>query len=475
MKTNLLYVMALTLGGCMALASCDEALEEGSFPTDYASVAHFVGTEDEPETPLTLLRTGEDVKYSLVMGRGGNDLNAGGSAELKVMTEEELAAYNTEKSSDYVLLPADFYTLSKTELTFLPGASRDTVTVTFKADYLDDIQQASYVLPFYLNGTGGTTVHEGLDRCILILSVDVPTITLEIPDIQTVEKTTYDADRTASLPLTGYIDLSENKWAFEATFESDRTVLQQYVDEYNSTNSVNYTLLPTEMYTLPSFSFAAGQVLVTGTLNVDVTSVDEESHYLLPVVLKECVGQPFDVDKTIRYVHVYVKDQLPEIELTETMLEGSFPYETSDPYSCVYSNMWDDDASTFWESSWSVGASRKDPKYGVWLDISLSTPISVLAFEYQTQDRFIVCNPKIISIYAYNDEVISSDAQAIKTITLDDSYSPAGVWYSSENLQLGGTFGKIRIAIEEIFERRFAVVGGDVGWAGIAELRIYGQ
>lgn len=477
-----LYFAALALGGCLWMTSCDEALESGSFPTEYASVAYFTGTEDEPETQVTLLQTGEDVTYNLVVGKGGNSPEATGSAELKIMTAEELAAYNTERSTDYVLLPADFYTLSKTTLDFASGASRDTVLVTFKGEALDAISQGEYVLPFYLEGTNGTTVHDGLNQCVLVLSVDIPTITLDISDMQTVEMTTYDENRTATLPLVAYIDLSENKWAFEVAFETDDTALQQYVDDYKSQNAEtdSYKLLPKEMYTLPSFSFVAGSVLVSETLSLDLSSVSEETHYLLPVVLKGCVGVPFKVEQTIRYVHVYVKDQLSEIELTEEMLANSFPTETSEG-DHSFDNLWDNNTQTFWKSSWRkpVGADKKDAKYGVWLEIHLDSPISCFAFEYTTQDNHLPCNPAKLDIYVFNDETIPSDIQPIASYPTDGQTLPAPsgkgefLSWTSPNISLNGSYKNIRIAIPKTIEKEMKPNVG--GWAGMSELKIYGM
>ncbi len=483
-----LYFAALALGGCLWMTSCDEALESGSFPTEYASVAYFTGTEDEPETQVTLLQTGEDVTYNLVVGKGGNSPEATGSAELKIMTAEELAAYNTERSTDYVLLPADFYTLSKTTLDFASGASRDTVLVTFKGEALDAISQGEYVLPFYLEGTNGTTVHDGLNQCVLVLSVDIPTITLDISDMQTVEMTTYDENRTATLPLVAYIDLSENKWAFEVAFETDDTALQQYVDDYKSQNAEtdSYKLLPKEMYTLPSFSFVAGSVLVSETLSLDLSSVSEETHYLLPVVLKGCVGVPFKVEQTIRYVHVYVKDQLPEIELTEEMLAGSFPASVSE--GRVIANLFDGNQETCWGTSWQIDNGNdynsdgtpdpndpKDSKFGVWLDIELDEPVSIFTFSYQTQNVFANVNPQDISIYVYNEDSELATAQPIKTAT--NLSSEPYKWISFENFRLDKEYSHIRISITKANNTSYIGNSANVtrGWAGIAELRLYGQ
>lgn len=491
MKIKLYTFAWLIACGCI-ITSCDNALD-GNLPEDYASVVHFKGIEDEPETEMKILLTGEDAVYEIELGKGGNNPKAEANVELKIMTEEELKAYNEEWNTDYSLLPAEYYSFSETSIKFASDESAKKIQITFKSDILEKLSNSNiqYVIPIYLVSESNR-IHQGLNQSILKLNITVPTIKIDMPEFQSIEKSLYDSeeDKKINIPVTAIIDLQENKWNFNATFVRDTEKLQQLVDEYkaNHPEASGYELMPTINYSIPEMLSFNNSLLSDATISIDANSISEEKNYILPIMLDKCVGKPFKTDSKVFYIHLYMKDKLPEIEVTPDMMVNSFPAEVKEG-SYGLANLFDNNYNTFWKSRWQRSGDEtipddnndgyaqelKDPKYGIWLDIKFNTPISYFAFDYQTQTQYEKCNPKTIKLYFYNEEKIPDDAQAMFTI---DKNLPLGsktetAWYNSVNFDLGGKYSNVRISIVESHEKWLTSHVG--GWTGMSELRIYGK
>lgn len=472
MKSKL-YKLTWLLTCGLLISSCDNALDS-NLPEEYASVVHFKGVEDEPETEMKLLLTGEDVIYEFEVGKGGNEPAAEANVDIKVMTEEELAAYNKEWNTDYILLPSEFYSFSETSLKFTSQENLKKVQITFKGATLQELADdgKQYVIPMTLSGVN-TLVHEGLHQSILKLKISIPTINIDMPEIQNIEKSLYDneSDKKIEIPLTSIIDLNENKWTFNAILVNNRTILQQLVDEYKSlhTESYGYELIPEVNYTLPEYLIFDKSLLSTAIIKIDANGIEEEKNYLLPIKLEKCEGKPFNVDNKVFYIHLYIKDQLPQITITPEMMVNSFPTEDNE-IGFNLSNLFDNNGGTFWKSKWSEGASsQKDNKYGVWLDIKLEKSINYFAFKYQTQASWIASNPKVIHIYAYN-----TIDQTFLIKELNNLPKNGNSWYTTENITLNETYSNFRICIMEDQNGKKQQPNVN-GWVGFSELEIYGK
>lgn len=475
-----LYTFAWLLACGSIITSCDNALD-GNFPEDYASVVHFKGVEDEPETEMKILLTGEDVVYEIELGKGGNNPKAEANVELKVMTEEELKTYNEEWNTNYSLLPSEYYSFSETSIKFGPEENVKKVQILFKGDVIKNLanDETQYVIPINLVSEDNR-IHQGLNQSILKLEITVPTIKIDMPELQIFEKSLYDSeeDKKIDIPVTAIVDLLENKWNFNATIVNETEELQELVDEYKTTHpeASEYELMPAENYSLPEKLSFDNSLLSDGIISIDANGILEEKNYILPVKLKECIEKPFNVDDKVFYIHLYVKDKLSELEIDENnILTTSFPYETTEPDRSP-SSLFDKKEGTLWKSRWSGnGATIKDPKYGVWLDINLEKGIRYFSLEYLTQNNYVRCNPKVIELYAYNDN-LGQDVKAFAR--LENLPEKEFTLYSSKNFDLGANYSKIRIAIVESQEKKLtpAAPGGEIrGWTGMAELIIRGK
>lgn len=489
MKSKL-YTLTWLLTCGLLISSCDNALDS-NLPEEYASVVHFKGVEDEPETEMKLLLTGEDVIYEFEVGKGGNEPAAEANVDIKVMTEEELNTYNKEWNTDYILLPSEYYSFSETSLKFTSEENLKKVQITFKGATLQELADdgKQYVIPMTLSGIN-TLVHQGLHQSILKLNITVPTVSIEMQDMQKIEKSINDteSDKKVDLPVMAIVDLNENKWTFNATFVKERTALQQLVDEYKSshTEASEYELMPEENYILPDFLTFENSLLSDAMITVDANGINEEKNYLLPVKLDKCEGRPFNVDDKVFYIHLYVKDQLPSIDLTADMMRNSTRNEPGlaswgEPVRLL-EHMFDDDATTYWQSEWTVyttpGDERKphDPKYGLYLDIELNTPITYFAFDYQVNKISDLHAAEEIELYFCNSiNDLTQDIQPEVTISASETPDNMGDWFYSKNYSKSdkSSFKYVRISCIKNHE------GKDLrqklnSSVSFAELRIYG-
>lgn len=486
-----LYTFAWLLACGSIITSCDKALD-GNLPEDYASVVHFKGVEDEPETEMKILLTGEDVVYEIELGKGGNNPKAEASVELKVMTEEELKTYNEEWNTNYSLLPDEYYSFSETSIKFSPEENVKKVQILFKGDVIKNLanDETQYVIPINL-ASEDNRIHQGLNQSILKLEITVPTIKIDMPEQQSIEKSLYDSDedKKIDIPVTAIVNLQENKWNFNATIVNETEELQELVDEYKTTHpeASEYELMPAENYSLPEKLSFNNSLLSDGTISINAKGISEEKNYVLPVKLKECIEKPFNVDDKVFYIHLYVKDKLPQIEVTPEMMENSTRNEPGradwGEATRLIEHMFDDNKETYWQSEWTVyttnGDNRKphDPKFGLYLDIELKEPIKHFAFDYQVNSNNTLHTAEEIVLYFCNSkEELTNDSQPNASVNGAETPNNKGEWFKSKNFSKsdGTTFKYIRISCIKNLEGRDLKqkLNSSVSFA---ELRIYGK
>lgn len=485
MKTKI-FILQLLFGIILGLTSCDKAMED-NFPSEFASVLHFFIQKGENEIDIKLLNIDEAGKYSFSVGKSGNNPSATAKGVINVMSIEELDTYNNDHSTNYVTLPSKYYQLSTVELSFSEKENNKKVDIEFLTTQMDselDMENIQYVLPLCLNSQV-SSVNEELNMLILKPIVSTPTITMELPDYQKISMNVTIPEvtsQTITMPL--YIDLNENKWNFSVEIETDENVLQSIVDEYKVTNpGISYQLLPSSNHNLPSVvEFKSGDLMLTKDLMINRGDLSE-GDYLLPIKLKGCIGQPFDVNTKVRYVHLSLNNELPEINLTASMLH---PASENTYEGRPASNMLDGMDNTYWQNAWhpytAAGGNHErpnDPKYGLWLDIELNEALEVFAFAYQTpSNNNNMGLPKEFDVYVGNSLAdMTATSVPIATFTADKDGLPnvsnQAIWYKSDSFRSDKSFKYIRFAFRRTFEKDITQkVGGSV-W--LAEFRIYGR
>lgn len=483
------YYLFYLLSTFLLFTACDEAMKD-NLPAEYATVLHFKLQDGKNEAQVKLLHTGDVSIYSFKVGKSGNNPSAKAEGIIKAYTEQELETYNSEYNTSYELLSASYYNLSSTNVSFSEEENMKQVDVSFDtnkiAEQLDETKQ--YVLPLRIESSS-SSIDKNSGMLLLQIEVKTPTVTLANAPFTTYERNKLDVDKTLTVPLTLYVDLTDNKWNFDVEFVAHEG-LQPYVTAYNAQQAgINYTLLPQANVTqMPeSISFKNGQLLVVGELSIDYTGLNG-GDYLLPLVLDKCVGQPFDVDPKPVFIHLFISEELPRISITADMLVDSAPSEPGGPpnnwdVAHPWSYLLDDNFNTYSMPEWTVntgaGNQRKPhhPKFGLWIDIELEKPLTVFSFDYRTANSNLQV-PTEIEIYVYNstDELDALTPIAILKKTEDKLPTNKDLWYKSRPYTtLGDTsFKRIRIAVIRNGENKDLreKVNGSMA---LSELKIYGM
>lgn len=461
MKTKI-FILLLLFGGVFGLTSCDKAMED-NFPSEFASVLHFFIQKGESEIDIKLLNIDEAGKYSFSVGKSGNNPSAIAEGVISVISKEELDTYNNDHSTNYVILPDKYYKLSATKLSFTEKENNKKVDIEFQTTQMDselDMESIQYVIPLSLSSQV-SSVNEELGILILKPIVTTPMITLELPDYQKISMNVTIPEVTSqTITMPFYIDLNENKWNFSVEIETDEDVLQSIVDEYKVTNpEISYKLLPSANHNLSSvIEFGVGDLMLVRDLTINRENL-LEGDYLFPVKLKGCIGQPFEVNDRIVYVHLSLNNELPKIDLNAQMLSAA---SENLGEGRPLSNILDGNSTTFWQNAWQYGNNSErpnDPKYGIWLDIKLDREIDVFTFAYQTpagQNEMGL--PKEFAVYVGNSvNDMTKELEPIATFTYEKDQLPKGraEWFRSSDYRPGRKFKYIRFAFLKTFE------GGD--------------
>ncbi len=109
------------LGLMVGTTACEDNKDE--FLSDYATTMYI---RNSGEQAITCYITGEDTKYNLSVVKAGNDEKALSDAEISVMDAAQLAVYNSENATDYIMLPSNCYEFN-------------TETVSDMDDVIDEI------------------------------------------------------------------------------------------------------------------------------------------------------------------------------------------------------------------------------------------------------------------------------------------------------------------------------------------------
>lgn len=162
----------------LAFASCEKFDKHDIYvPAEYSDILNFreVGEQD-----ITLYNgIGEDGVYSFTVMKGGIHPEQESKATLRVMTEEELKEYTDLVQREYKLLPAEYYSIDKTDIVIPANSQYVKGNVSLKSDGIKTLAEGykdgRYVLPLVLESKTDS-VNAERRRVILRPTVLTPTI-----------------------------------------------------------------------------------------------------------------------------------------------------------------------------------------------------------------------------------------------------------------------------------------------------------
>lgn len=271
------------------------------------------GDGTSSEITLQLSKTGvqgvsiKDVSTDFVQDlqvqcAGDNTASSDISFVLVSWTDDELQTYNEQKGTDYLLLPANTYTLSATDRV-VKGASAADVSVTFKnSELLKTIGTSTqYVLPLRLTSESAA-VSEIRSEVLFMVSLYIPSLQLLSEDYGTVYVEEATTRTQIATRLMRGSSAAECVTPFDYTFKVPENA-SALVEEYNSTHGTGYELLPSSAYTMETSRYNTGDRTSSGTISFDRDAMGNGS-YMLVFQLDGTAGQAAVFDTTVGYLIV---------------------------------------------------------------------------------------------------------------------------------------------------------------------------
>lgn len=217
-------------------------------------------------------------------------------------TEDELKAYNEQKGTDYLLLPANTYTLSATDRVAKGQTSAD-VSVTFKISELVETVGTStkYVLPLRLTSESASVV-DIRSEVLFSVSLYISSLQLLSEDYGTVYVEEASTRTLIATRLMRGSSAAECATPFDFTFKVPENAAA-LVEEYNLTHGTGYELLPSSAYTMETSRYNAGDRSANGAVTFDKASMGNGS-YLLFFQIDGAAGQEVICDSMVGYLIV---------------------------------------------------------------------------------------------------------------------------------------------------------------------------
>lgn len=395
MKRHIFFASLLCGLITLSATSCDSPGEPQFDNDEFTSVIYL---KNSGQVEVEFYNVNEDVTFATAIGKGGTNPEIARNATLTVFTQDEIDAYNKENATNFVILPSQYYEFNE-QHAFDQSAESQSVNITLKASIGNLDHSKQYALPLRLSSSE-YSIKNDKSTLILLPKVFTPTVSLGASGILApISFSIYDDEATtAQCPLTLNLDAANSKWNFTVSYETNEEVLKSKVAQFAAESGKAYTLLPAANYTLPATNFNAES---NKEVKIDINRTGlSAGDYLLPVILKDITGMPFDVasDK-ICYVHVRISNKIT-LTINDLYANSS---ETPQSLQAIINGSADDNG---WQSMWygeNLDKPICDPKYGIYIDIKNIKNVSKIArlvLSIKTTHN----NPKYIQFYAGNSE-----------------------------------------------------------------------
>lgn len=430
--------------------------------------------------------------------------------------------YNQTESKSATLLPADYYTIGtdgKLEFSATDESNKEVaIVISAKASSTTALSEGEYILPVTMAACEGMPFLINKETvCYFKFSVETPILSIGLASGETnsdIVEASKSTTKKLSLKLnTGF------QWDEAATvsFETEQSTLEGLVSAYNTENSTNYTLLPSDTYTLNEVELTRELTNASSKdypITITTTAQTATGEYLLPVQMKSCTNNAIAVEESIIYLQISVMKKLDLTNKLSTNSEGisswayvpitkltdnnyycsdandGYPYYPNNPGSSNKNN------AGYWQSEWTFDANQYstnkdvsknyDVTYGVYIDIDIQS------FSLTGAAKFLMWAsrgnyPKKI-IYYTAENSNSETWTKVKEIT-DASFEQTTVdglvngeqktnisikKYESDYISINPSTRKIRISILTNASDKAMNTGTHQGEVSLDELELYG-
>lgn len=439
----------LVAGGLMALGACTDSDYELNkiVPEEYHNILYV---NNSGKQALTLYDTGSDQQYTVSIIKAGSEPTLTAHASINVMSQTQIdEEYSIPEGVNYSLIGEDCYSLETTEVNFSSSDRYKLVNVFFKTSQVKEVMENNpdrvWVLPLQVTSATDSINADKNEVFIELEAVLAPTMGFIMASPVEVIQMDYSAltDFTAELPFGLNVD---NTWDLECSFDVD----EAYVDEYNRSNSTVFSMFPEGSYTLPETMTLANGI-TTDELEIGFSgSALSPGDYMLPVKITGV--SMFTISESNSVYPLMYRIMGTQLDRTGWTAEATSEETTGEGAgNGVAGCILDDDASTYWHSSWQVMAY---PPFEIVIDMQAEHTVSQIALAQR-------CN-------GYTDTAtgrfsISSDK---------NSWTEVGQFSMENGLEETQTFG-VNTAKGRYLKIRIETSHRD-GYASLSEVYVYG-
>ena len=387
--------------------------------------------------------------------------------------------YNIQYETDYTLIPSNLFSftdenrspLSEQDRVDLKFGSKDSykvVYVSIKTVALSALMlanpDATYVLG--LQVFADENVSEDINLIVLKPEIEIPMVALVSPGVETHNYTSASpAKETYHNTLS--LNMDENLWDFTCEIAPADAA---WLADYNYNNGKAFELLPAEAYTLSTttLEFKKGQLDAEFDVEIRREYMDMLTEYALPIVVKSCSKTEFIIDESKNAFLLNVRLDPDQITLTEDMVEVSANHVGDGTGAPA---LVDGDVTTYWHSPWSGSVNNADPVYGIYVDISLKTPLKAIVMSYCTRAQNANGTPTHIVVGVSNDK---TSWEQIGEVT-EGLPTGKAEWFTLPVMKHTSSFKYIRFGIAESVAGDLRInYSSSPNWTALAELELYG-
>lgn len=366
MKKNI-YLASL-LCGFMAFStiSCDNPGEPQFENDEFTSILYL---KNSGQIQVDFYNVDQDITFSTSIGKGGTNPSISRDASLNVFTQEEMDLYNEENATNFVMIPTEYYEFAQ-DYTFKGDTKNLPVNITLKKSFATLDKSTQYVLPLKLTSSE-YSVNATKSTMLLLPEVITPRISLTNTGEQSAPELSIHQE-SATFTTSVLMNMNNLGWEFSVNYETDPQVLQSLANIFIATKGEEYTMLPIESYELNPSAFTETEN--EKELNIKILSKGlENGKYVIPVVIKEINGVPFEFSTDVCYVTVSVSD------LINVTSKDLYANSAESRNADLVAKIIDGSLTSGWQSEWSLPAGASplcDPQYGIYIDIKNITNIS---------------------------------------------------------------------------------------------------
>ena len=411
MKKNIL--LSILAGSLMGLVSCNKSDYdlETMIPEEFHKIV-YLKTYGKQE--LTLYATGQENKFDYSILKGGAMPELTASAELKVLTQEELdEKYSILENVKYKLIEQDAYTIDNTYFEFSSEENFKPFTVSLNAEAIakdsDEDPEAVWVLPLYLSSKTDSINANKNSIFLQVRNLFRPEVGFKSSTLEYHEESSF----SVSVPVA--LNVENTGWDINCKFG---TADEDYVNSYNEVNGTGFQLFKGDFKIDESLNLTKDTPEASINVTVDATGV-AAGDYLLPVKITETSMFGIQDEKDVYPVAIRIKGN--NVDRTNWNAFASSDASDKEPVDNggAAKHAIDNDTNTFWHSKWSDPIPA--PPHYLWFDTKETKTLThIQIIRRMGEDYAKDCE---IYVSNSNNQISYSDPSWVKvaSIFIDDT------------------------------------------------------